>query len=76
MGIAITSLPRDKLPPFKQALLFYNFTSVMEIEFIASLCFFHIYVLHFFLTLIHISGIKIVGSLLASLCISPKEVRV
>ena len=50
MHLAITSLLKDKLPPFKWVLLFYNFynfynfTSVIEIKFIVSLCFLHIYV--------------------------------
>jgi hypothetical protein len=48
MCVAITSLPRDKLPPFKRVLLFCNlysfcnFTSVIESKFIVYMCFFHI----------------------------------
>ena len=56
MRSADTSLLRDKLPPFKRVLLFFifysfcNFTSVIESEFIASLCFFHISMFYFTLT--------------------------
>ena len=48
MRVAITSLLRDKLPPFKQVMLFCNrysfcnFTPVTESKLIVSLCFFHI----------------------------------
>lgn len=48
MRVAITSLLRDKLPPFKRVLLFCNlysfcnFTSIIESKLIVYLCFFHI----------------------------------
>ena len=49
MHVAITSLLRDKLPPFKWVMLlcnlysFCNFTSVIESKIIVSLCFIHIF---------------------------------
>lgn len=48
MHIAVTSLLRDKQPPLKWVLLFFNFysfcnfTLVIERKLIVSLCFFHI----------------------------------
>ena len=48
MHVVVTSLLRDKLPPFKRVMLFYNLysfcnlTSVIESKIIVYLCFFHI----------------------------------
>jgi hypothetical protein len=56
MSVTDTYLLRDTLSPFKRVFVFlqvysfYHFHSIIESDFIAFLCSYHIYVFHFMLT--------------------------
>ena len=58
LSVADTSLLKDKMPAFKRVFVFMQFYSfcyfhsVIESEFIAFLCSYHIFVFHFVLTYI------------------------
>ena len=73
MCIAVTSLLKDKLPPFKRVLLFCSFTLVIESDFIVSLCFFHIYVCIISSSHKYESVVSRRSALYLSLCACPRQ---